>query len=219
MAGSSFRSLRMKNSSSSSSRDRGREALVAAQDDRGFEGVADQFFLACLFDCLPDNAAEFEQLLHFCPNDGSRKLPCGSGNNWRWIRVRSLARRVAPRFLRGEDEDRREQPAERVENLVHRHLRGAAARRIGRVAIHAVLRDVDIEAAQVDGAELIQGVINLVEFVGRIGRAAFFDDLLQPIENPAIDQGEFALSRSAIPVAGKSCRLPNKIRSVFRIRR
>ena len=57
----------MKNSSSSSRGTRGREALVAAQDDRGFERVADQFFLARLFDRLADDAAEFEQLVHFLP--------------------------------------------------------------------------------------------------------------------------------------------------------
>ena len=50
-------------------------------------------------------------------------------------------------------------------------LRRAAARRIGRVAIHPVLGDVDVKAAQIDGAKLIERVINLVEFVGRIGRA------------------------------------------------
>ena len=60
----------MKNSSSSSSRDRVGEALVALQDDGGFEGVADQFFLARLFDCLADDAAESQQLLDFLPNDG-----------------------------------------------------------------------------------------------------------------------------------------------------
>ena len=48
-------------------RDRVGEALVTLQDDRGFERVADQFFLACLFDCLADKAAEFEQLLDFLP--------------------------------------------------------------------------------------------------------------------------------------------------------
>ena len=102
---------------------------------------------------------------------------------------------MTPRFLRGEDKDRREQPAERVEDLVHRHLRGPAARRIGRVAIHAVLRDVDVETAQIDGAELVERVVNLVKFVGRVGRAAILDHLLQTIENPAIDEGEFCAGR------------------------
>ena len=39
------------------------------QDDRGFERVADQFFLARLFDRLADDAAEFEQFLDLLPND------------------------------------------------------------------------------------------------------------------------------------------------------
>ncbi len=67
LAGSSCRSLRMKNSSSSSLGTAVGEALVAVQDDRGFERVADQFFLARLFDRLTDNAAELKQLVDFMP--------------------------------------------------------------------------------------------------------------------------------------------------------
>src|SRR3954447_6020967 len=101
---------------------------------------------------------------------------------------RVFAAQVTPRLLSGEDEDRSEPLTERFENLAHRGLRGPSSRGIDRVAIHSVLRDVDIEATQVNGAKLIESVINLVEFVRRIGGPALFDHALQAIENPAIDQ-------------------------------
>src|SRR6202521_2012567 len=73
---------------------------------------------------------------------------------------------------------------------MHRGLRGAAARRIGRIAIQAVLCDVDIETAQIDGAELIERVVDLVEFVSGVGGAAIRDHIFQAIEDPAIDEGK-----------------------------
>ena len=122
------------------SRKGGREALVAVQDKRRFERVTNEFFLACLFDCLADDSAEFEQLLHFSPNDRVSQVALRLRKQLEVDRVisgtldcipfsfSSLGMTVAPRFLGGENEDRREEPAERVEDLVHRHLRGAATR-------------------------------------------------------------------------------------------
>ena len=57
-----FRSLRMKNSSSSSCGMPAIAFCVATQNDRGFQRVADQFFLARLLDRLADDAAQFQQL-------------------------------------------------------------------------------------------------------------------------------------------------------------
>ncbi len=57
-----FRSLRIKNSSSSSF---GIEAIafsVAVQDDRGFQRVADQFLLPRVLDRLADHAPQIQQL-------------------------------------------------------------------------------------------------------------------------------------------------------------
>ena len=88
----------------------------------------------------------------------------------RWRRIdggkflqmnRPATAEITPRFIRGEGEDRREQFAERVEDFAHHGLRRATARRIGRVAIHAVLRDIDVETAEIDRAELIQRLIDL----------------------------------------------------------
>jgi hypothetical protein len=89
--------------------------------------------------------------------------------------------------------------AQRAENHLHRPLRRAAPRGVDRVAVEPVLRDIDVETAQVDGAELVEAVINLVEFICGIGHTAFLDDLLQTIENPAIDEGEIRVAGVIAP--------------------
>src|SRR4051812_31768413 len=73
---------------------------------------------------------------------------------------------------------------------MHGGLGGKTARRIGSVAIHPVLRDVDVKAAQIDGAEMIQDVIDLVELICCIRRAAFRDHILETIQDPAIDESK-----------------------------
>ena len=55
---------------------------------------------------------------------------------------------------------------------MHDHLCRATTRRIRRVAIHPVLGDVDVEAAQIDRAKLVERVINLVELEGFVSRSA-----------------------------------------------
>ena len=94
---------------------------------------------------------------------------------------------MSPRLLGGEDQDGREQTTQGIENFMHRELSGAAARRIGGVTVHSVFGDVDVEAAEIDCAEVIDAMINLVELEGRIRAPAFRNDMIEPIENPAID--------------------------------
>src|SRR5713101_2359888 len=100
---------------------------------------------------------------------------------------RSAAARMTPRLLGSESEDRREQSAKRVESLVHNALRGAAARRIGRVAIHPVFRDVDVQTAQIDGAKLVECMINLVKLERFVGGLTITNHSIEPLQNPAIN--------------------------------
>ena len=108
---------------------------------------------------------------------------------------------------------------------MHRCLRRAAARRIRRIAIHPVLGDIDVKAAQIDRTKLIERVIDLVEFVGLIRSAAISDHVFQAMQNPAIDQSE---DSERFPVAypetlgsllENPTEFPSRMRSVFRIRR
>ena len=200
-AGSSFRSLRMKNSSSSSRGGKVAKRLSQCKTTAASSALPISFSWRAFSIAWPMTPRSLSNSSTSALNDESRKLRLRLRKQ---LQVhRAAAAEITPRFFRGEDQDRREQPAKRVEDLAHRRLRRAAARRIGRVAIHPVLGDVDVEAAQVDRAELVERVINLVEFVGRVGRAAIRDHVLQPIENPAIDEREIAWD--AVP--GGSSRL------------
>src|SRR2546423_14733658 len=98
---------------------------------------------------------------------------------WKRLDVDGTRRiQISPRFLRTEDEDRREQTAERIEDSMHRRLSRAAPGRIWRVAVHPVFRDVDLETAQIDRAEVVQRMVNFVELVGRISFATFGNHVL-----------------------------------------
>src|SRR5215471_9165536 len=97
---------------------------------------------------------------------------------------------MPPGFLGCEYENWRKEAAERIENRLHDGLRRAAARRISRVAIHPVLCDVDVEAAQIDSAKLIDRVINLVKFECCISGTTVSDHVVQPLKNPPINQSK-----------------------------
>ena len=101
---------------------------------------------------------------------------------------RTAAAEKSPRLFAGEDKYGREQLAKGIVDFLHCALRGSTAGRIRRIAIHPVLCDVDVEAAEIDRAKLIECVIDLVEFVGGVGVATFRDHVLQPMKNPAIDE-------------------------------
>ena len=70
---------------------------------------------------------------------------------------------------------------------MHRELGGAAAGRIRGVAVHPVFGDVDVKAAEIDRAKMIDAVIDLVELEGGIRVPAFSDDMIESIKNPAVD--------------------------------
>src|SRR5207247_3560694 len=95
---------------------------------------------------------------------------------------------MAPRYLGGERKDGREQSAQRAENFMHEQLCRAPPRRIRRVAVHPILRNIDIEAAQIDGAKLVECVINLMELERLVSRSTIANHLVKPLQNPAINQ-------------------------------
>src|SRR6266513_4501953 len=95
---------------------------------------------------------------------------------------------MAPRFLGRKGENWREQLAPRVENLMHDYLCRTSTRRICRVAIHPVLGDVDIQAAQIDGTKVVECVIDLVELERLVSQSTIANHLLKPLQNPAVNQ-------------------------------
>src|SRR6266478_2708963 len=95
---------------------------------------------------------------------------------------------MSPCFLGGENENRREQTAKRVEDFAHGRLCGASTSRVCGIAIHPVFRHVDVETAQIDRAKLIERVINLVKLERFVSRSTIGRYLIEPLENPGIDQ-------------------------------
>ena len=94
---------------------------------------------------------------------------------------------MPPGLLRSKDEHGREQPAKRIEKFEHRRLCRAATRRIRKVTVHPILGDIDVKAAQVDGAKLIQRVIDFVKFETLVGGTTRLDHIIKSLQNPAID--------------------------------
>ena len=60
----------------------------------------------------------------------------------------------------------------------------------GSVAIHPVLGDIDVEAAQIDGTKLVYPVVNFVKLVLLVRIPALLNQLLKPRRRPSIDQRE-----------------------------
>ena len=96
----------------------------------------------------------------------------------------------APRFLGRKNEDRSDQPDQGIEGLMENGLRRAPPAGGGSVAIHSVLGDIDVEAAQIHGTKLVYPVVNFVKLILLVGFAALFNQLLKPRRHPSIDQGE-----------------------------
>src|SRR4030095_8494769 len=71
---------------------------------------------------------------------------------------------------------------------MHDHLCRATPGRVRRVAIHPVLGDVDIKAAQIDGAKLVKRVIHLVKLESFVRRSAISNYVVQTLQNPTIDE-------------------------------
>ena len=63
-----------------------------------------------------------------------------------------------------------------------------ASRRSSAVTVHPIFSDVDVEAAQIDCTELIDSVINLMEFVGVVRLPAGSNELLKAGQDPPIHE-------------------------------
>ena len=94
--------------------------------------------------------------------------------------------RVLPCLVRREGEDGCEELRDATEDLVHRGLRGEAARGIRGVAIHAVFQRVDVDRGKVGGAELVDGVEDLAELEGLVSCEALLGDRVEALEDPSV---------------------------------
>lgn len=93
---------------------------------------------------------------------------------------------VLPCLIRREGEDGREEFRDTTKDLIHRGLRGEAARGIRRVAIHAVFERIDVDCGKVGGAELVDRVEDLAELEGFVGGEALLGDFVEAFEDPLV---------------------------------
>src|SRR5256885_16327577 len=105
-------------------------------------------------------------------------------------RLASLARKMAPHLLSGEAEDGPEPAHHALRDVKHDGLRRAARGARGGRRVHAVLDDVEIEAAQIDAAEVVHLLIDHVKGVLAIGLENLRLQGARAREHPAIERSE-----------------------------
>ncbi len=76
-------------------------------------------------------------------------------------------RQIFPDFLGGKDEDRRREAHERAADFPDGGLRGAARFVVGGFGVEPIFQHVVIKRAEIDDAEIVNRVIDAMEFVAR----------------------------------------------------
>src|SRR4029453_2592425 len=96
---------------------------IGMQNHRRLQSISDRFLLTSALNRLADYAAQSQK-----PRNLSARSIMPTLRFRKFLQMNRTARfRVPPRFLGGEGENRREQSAERIENLAHRGLCRATA--------------------------------------------------------------------------------------------
>ena len=172
-----------------SSEQGGDAGVVAADVDRRLLGAADDLGRAELLELAEDLRPQREQVgpggvaIGIVPG-GVGLGPLGQ------VDARGRVRRLRhelPEFLGRVRDDRREQAGQRVVEPGQDELRGAAVGAVGVLGVEPVLEDVEIEARQLDRAELVDPLIDAVELELLVGRADVADHLVELPQGPAVD--------------------------------
>jgi hypothetical protein len=83
---------------------------------------------------------------------------------------RALPRHVSPDFVGSEAQNRRHPACQRFEQVIHGGLGGSPRTAVSARRVHSVLEHIQIEAAQIDGTELVQALVDDVEAVAVVSR-------------------------------------------------
>src|SRR3954447_19591657 len=94
---------------------------------------------------------------------------------------------VRPNFFGREDQKRRKQPYQSVVDTVDRSLSASPGARVRTRGVKPVLRYIKINRAQVDGCEVINRTVNLVERVLVVPGTALAHQFFCLEQNPLID--------------------------------
>lgn len=162
-----------------------RVACGKREGDRGFVVAGEFLGLDLRFDRGLDHGFDLEKAFYVFTDLAWSEGRIGS---WEILFVHAVVgkRRVFPCFIRGVGENGREQTGDTTKYLVHRRLRGKAARGIRRVAIHAVFQRINVDRGKICGAELVDRVENFAELKRFVSREAFFDDDVKAFEDPGV---------------------------------
>ncbi len=114
------------------------------------------------------------------------------------LRALPFAGQFPPDLLGGERQHRGEPPNHRLRNVVHRGLRRSARHAVAWRCVQAVLQHIHVEAAQIDDAEIVDGLVNAVERVLAISVQHLCLNLRRAHQRPAIE-GEHVLRLHHMP--------------------
>ncbi len=123
---------------------------------------------------------------------------------------------IFPDFVGGEAEDGRDEADEGFGDLPENGLRGAAGVAGGREGVHAVFEHVEIEGAEVDDGELVDGVVDAVELEGLVPVEDFLGEVAGAGEHVAIERQKLGFGDAVAFAGSKPCRLPSRKRKVLR---
>ena len=100
--------------------------------------------------------------------------------------VARAVRHRQPDLIAGEGEDRGEHLRHRVEDQEQGGLRAAAGETVRAVAVQTVLDDIEVERAQVDDAEVVDGVGDGVELIVVVPAEHLLDQTVQAGDGPLV---------------------------------
>lgn len=163
-----------------------RVACGKREGDRGLVVAGEFLGLDLRFDRGLDDGFDLEKTIHILA-DLARCEGWIGGWEILFVHAALHERGVFPCLVRGVGENGREQTGDTTKYLVHRRLRGKAARGIRRVAIHAVFQRIDIDRGKIRGAELVDRVEDFSEFERLVSDEAFLHDGVEAFEDPVVE--------------------------------
>ena len=167
--------------------EQGREIAFRRQFDMSIKGMADQLFDPGIFENLGDIAAQGQQLFVFSFEFRVDQALFELRKTSQVDALFPLTGQEAPDFFRGEGEDRCHDPGQGVEDAVHCRLGTAPGQAAGRCRIQAIFEHIEVEGTHVDTTEIVDGVVEHVEFVGVVRLENPLCQAFEARKCPAVD--------------------------------
>ncbi len=98
-------------------------------------------------------------------------------------------RLIRPDLLGGKGENGGHEPDQDVQDVVHGGLSAPPGRGVGRGGVEPVLEDVEVEGREVQGAVVVERVVDGVELVPVVGPASLFHQADERVAHVPVDLG------------------------------